>query len=269
MKNKILLLLIIIFSITSFNLIACSKNTNLTNQEKQKKAEECVEKMYRGLIEKKLTYENIWDDYFSETTKSLDSSVLDRKKFIEENKTSDFKKDIVYTDMMISSTQEVKDNIFEVKVIIKYKSNGKEVSEDKDFFVINENNQFKILYQGIMSVEKHADVTINNIVYKNINIMNYVQGMGINIDVVNDSENAISLGYAGDSTDILKTDKGEYSCKLQFLKIEKGQTTKVSLFFSNADGSPKEVLINNIYYLNDKGLATDKNDAKTHEVIIG
>lgn len=268
MRNKILLLLIIIFSITSFNLIACSKNINLTNEEKQKKAEECVEKMYRGLIEKKLTYENIWDDYFSETTKNIDSSVLDRKEFIAENKTNDFKKSNVYTDVMVSSTQEVKDNIFEVKVSIKYKSNGKEVSEDKYFFVINENNQFKILYQGIMSVEKHADVTIDNIVYKNINIINYIQGIGIKMDVVNNSESAISLGYSGDSTDVLKTDKGEYSYKLPFSKIEKGQTIKVPLFFSNVDGSPQEVLINDIYYLDAIGLAKDKNDAKTHRVVI-
>ncbi|SFD05165.1 hypothetical protein [Clostridium uliginosum] len=273
MKNKIIAVLAITCIITSFNLIGCTEKKNETSQgvvkttqEKQETAEEYVEKMYKGLIDKKLTYENLWEDYFSKTSKNID--MLNKKTYVSNAEANDFKNNIVRTDIKIVSSEEVKEGIFKVKSILKYTVNGKENSEDLIEYVIKENNELKYLPQGIMSVEKHMNTTINNINYQNVNVVNYVEGIGISTDMVNQSESGIALGWADGPTVILKTDKGEYSYKLNTTKVGIGQTKNISIYFDKAEGTPQEVVINNINYLGNTGLPKDYTGGQTQNIVI-
>lgn len=275
MKRKIILVLTAGCIIASFNLIGCSKNNNQTNKEAtpmetvstvQEKPEEFIEKMYKGLIDKKLTYENIWDDYMSDTTKNL--GTITKESYLNSTEARDFKNNIIYTDVKVLSSEQVKDNIFKVKSILKYTVNGKENTEDLIEYVIKENDKLKYLTDGAISVQSKEDVTMENISYKNIKTTNYVDGIGISFDLVNQYENGIALGWVDGSTITLKTDKGEFSYTINPEKIQKGQTQNVPVKFNNAEGTPQELVINNVNYLNNRGLPKDQTGGQVQTIVI-
>lgn len=275
MKRKIILVLTAGCIIASFNLIGCSKNNNQTNKEAtpmetvstvQEKPEEFIEKMYKGLIDKKLTYENIWDDYMSDTTKNL--GTITKESYLNSTEARDFKNNIIYTDVKVLSSEQVKDNIFKVKSILKYTVNGKENTEDLIEYVIKENDKLKYLTDGAISVQSKEDVTMENISYKNIKATNYVDGIGISFDLVNQYENGIALGWVDGSTITLKTDKGEFSYTINPEKIQKGQTQNVPVKFNNAEGTPQELVINNVNYLNNRGLPKDQTGGQVQTIVI-
>ncbi|OOM16684.1 hypothetical protein [Clostridium saccharobutylicum] len=275
MKRKIILVLTAGCIIASFNLIGCSKNNNQTNKEAtpmetvstvQEKPEEFIEKMYKGLIDKKLTYENIWDDYMSDTTKNL--GTITKESYLNSTEARDFKNNIIYTDVKVLSSEQVKDNIFKVKSILKYTVNGKENTEDLIEYVIKENDKLKYLTDGAISVQSKEDVTMENISYKNIKAINYVDGIGISFDLVNQYENGIALGWVDGSTITLKADKGEFSYTINPEKIQKGQTQNVPVKFNNAEGTPQELVINNVNYLNNRGLPKDQTGGQVQTIVI-
>lgn len=278
MKRKIIAILTTGCIIASFNLIGCAKNNPQTSkestktetvaavEEKQEKPEEVIEKMYRGLIDKKLTYENIWDDYVSDTSKNL--GTITKEAYLDSTDARDYKNNIVQTDIKVMSSEQVKDNIFKVKSILKYTVNGKENTNDLIEYVIKENDKLKYLIDGILSIEKHSDSTIENINYKNFNIINYVDGIGISTDIVNKYSNGIALGWSGGPNITLKTDKGEYSCTPNTIQIQKGQTQNISVKFNNAEGTPQELVINNINYLNNNDLPKDQTGGQAHTIVI-
>lgn len=275
MKNKIITILIITCTIASINLMGCAQKNGdnskevevvQTTQESKEKPEEFIEKMYKGLIDKKLTFENIWEDYFSDTSKNME--MFNKKAYVENSEGNDFKNNIIRTNIKVLSSEQVEDNIFKVKSILKYTINGQEKSEDLTEYVIKENNKLKYLTQGVISVEKHADTTIENIGYKNVSIINYVEGIGISIDIVNQSENEIALGWVTGYTVTLKTDKGEYSSTLNNIKIPEGQKQNIVVQFNNAEGTPKEMIINNINYLDNRGLPKDQTGGKAHKIVV-
>lgn len=273
MKNKIIAILTITCIIASTNLIGCAQKNNENNKElaqttqkSQEKPEEFIEKMYKGLIDNKFTYENIWDDYFSETSKDLE--IYSKEKYVSSAKEYDYKNNIVRTDIMVVSSEQIKENIFKVKSILKYTENGKEMHSDLYEYVIKENNKFKYLLNGIMSVKKQTDTKIENINYKNINVINYVDGIGISTDIVNQYSNGIKFGWVEGSNITLKTDKGEYSYTPNTIQIQKGQTQNLSVKFNNAEGTPQELTINNVNYLDNGGLPIDQTGGKSHKIVI-
>lgn len=271
--KKIITILMITCTIASTNLIGCAQKNNDNSKEvaqatqnNQEKPEEFIEKMYKGLINKKLTYENIWDDYISDTSKNL--GTMTKESYLNSTEARDFENNIVYTDVKVLSSEQVKDNIFKVKSILKYTINGKEKSEDLNEYIIKEDNKLKYLEEGAVSVEKHEDTTIENINYKNIKVINYIDGIGISTDIVNQAENGIAFGWADGSTITLKTDKGEYSYTLNTMKIQKEQTQNLSIKFNNAEGKPQELAINNVNYLDNRGLPKDQTGGQAHKIVI-
>lgn len=276
MKKQIVLIINTLCITTLFNLTGCGKNNVESNKEntlvtttEQKKEninnpEEYIEKMYRGLINKEITYEDLWDDYISDISKN--SGIEDKESFIDNSEANDFRNNIVRTNIKVLSSEQINDNIFKVTSILKYTINGEEQSSDLVEYVINENNNFKYIYNGIISKEEIGSTTIENINYNNVSVVNYVEGMGISMNLENKYDNAISLGWVDGSTIVLKTDKGEYSFTLNPIRIDGGQTQNVEVKFENVEGTMESIIINNINYLNNRGLPEDFTGGNTHTI---
>lgn len=276
MKKQIVLIITTLCITTLFNLTGCEKNNIESNEknvlvtsaDKKKEninnPEEYIEKMYRGLINKEITYEDLWNDYISDISKN--GGICDKESFIDNSEANDFRNNIVRTDIKVLSSEQINDNIFKVKSILKYTINGEEQSSDLVEYVINENNNFKYIYNGIISKEEIGSTTIENINYNNVSVVNYAEGMGISINVENKYDNAISLGWTDGSTIVLKTDRGEYSSTLNPIRIDRGQTQNVEVKFENVEGTMKRLIINNINYLNNRGLPEDFTGGNTHTI---
>lgn len=250
------------------NTMNSNEDTLVVNQEeeveedKADNPEEYIENMYKALINKDITFQDMWDDYFSDTTKN--SGIIDRKTYIENKETNDFKNNIVRTDIKVVSSEQMKDNIYKVKSILKYTVNGEEKSEDLVDYVIKENNNLRYLSDGVLDVNELGNSVIENINYNNVKKINYVEGLGIIMNIENKYDNPIALGWVNGPTIILKTDKGEYTSTLNPIRIDRGQTQNIEIKFEDVQGEIESITINNINYLDNRGLPTDHTGGTSH-----
>lgn len=275
MKKQLILILGVLCMTAS--LLGCGgSNTNTINskedaavinqeevKDKTDNPEEYIQNMYTKLMNKEITYEDMWDDYISDTFKN--GGIIDKKTCIENSEAYEFKNNLVYTEVKAISSEQVTDNIFKVRTMLRFTANGQEMSNDYFEYVINENGNLKCIPEGKLSLKEIGNSVIENINYNNIKKINYVEGLGIIMDIENKYDNAIELGGFGNyPTIILKTDKGEYTSTLNPIKIGRGQTQTIEIKFEEAQGEIESITINNINYLNDRGLPQDHTGGASH-----
>lgn len=230
-------------------------------------AEEYIEKMYKKLIDKSITYDELWDDYISETT--VKSGYITKDNFVKNLESIEFANNVVRTDVKVVSSEEVAENVIKVNAILKYTANGEEQSEELVEYVIKEGNELKYLLNGVLSIKELGSSNVDSINYNNINAVTFADGLGIVMNVENAYSNSISLGWVEGSDVILKTDKGEYTTALNMIKIDRGQSQAIQVKFDNAEGKIEGLEINKINYLNSNGLPENNNaEGVTHTIEI-
>ncbi|MCY6369515.1 hypothetical protein [Clostridium ganghwense] len=256
--NRKLIIKIVAAALIASSLMGCSKNKTSLDTSKNQKVEQStktldIESAKKLAIEQVKYYMNQDFEkafkYFDETSLKMAEVTLDN--YSNAAKEFFYKENVKFKDAVISNAVILKNGIAEVKILIKYDSNGQEKTADDYLFYKNVYGEWKALYDGIVDSYIFDDPETN----KNIFYMypqkcvKTAKGLNILMKAKNNSNIEVGLGWAGQESEfVLKTDKGIYKAPNNGKVKAKSEETKW-VVFENAEGEIEEITLTNLLVL--------------------
>ncbi len=219
-------------------------------------AEDFMEKFFRAYyIDKTQDVSTIWDQCVAEKSKEL--NVMSEDDYVSQVKQVLFDKE--FTDLMINSSSELQTDIYKVSMTYKYTNNGNESTGTEDWYIIKENENYKLLLSGILDVTEFGNTESGDSDFSLANLKVYTTAESIRLtyDFVNNSGQEIYMGpWAGTVKVTMTTDDGsQYTCAFDsMVKIAQNNSDSETLNYAGATGVPVQLDFDTITYVGGNGL---------------
>lgn len=257
--NRKLIMKIVAAALIASSLIGCSKSETASSNAAQNSKIEQTDNKVNIEDAKKLALEQVKYymnqefekafKYFDETSLKIGEGTLEA--YSNSGKEFLYKENAKFKDAIVSNAVILNDEVAEVKVLIKYSSNGQEKTVEDYLYYKNVKGKLKSLYNGIIEEYTFAKAeTSKNVFYVYPKkCIKTARGVNILMTAKNNSDVEVGLGWAGQESEfILKTDKGTYKASNNgSLKPKTEESTWIS--FANAEGKIEEIKLTNLLIL--------------------
>lgn len=219
-------------------------------------AEDFMEKFFKEYyIDKTQDVSTIWEQCISEKSKEL--NVMSEDDYVSQIKQLLF--DNEFTDVMINSSSEIQTDIYKVSTSYKCTNNGIQSTGTEDWYIIKENENYKILLSGITDVMEfgNSENGDSDFSLENLKVYTTVESIRLSYDFVNNSGQEIYMGpWAGTVKVTMTTDDGsQYTCAFDsMVKIAQNNSDAETLNYAGATGVPVQLEFDTITYVGDNGL---------------
>ena len=217
--------------------------------------EEYLEKYIRTYyIDRKEDVSTIWDNCVSEKSKSL--GFISEQDFVNCVKQQLF--DNECTDILVINEGEVQENVYKLNVTYKLIQSSFEYPLDEEWYIIEEDGDYKLLLSGVMDVIYYSSEgnEEDDFELKDLTAFIMTDGISFTYELVNHSDHTVYLGpWASTVTIYLTMDDGQvYSTSYgHMISITPNNSDLEDPFFEGASGVPAELKFDTITYLNEEG----------------
>lgn len=217
--------------------------------------EEYLEKYIRTYyIDRKEDVSTIWDNCVSEKSKSL--GFISEQDFVNYVKQQLF--DNECTDILVINEGEVQENVYKLNVTYKLIQSSFEYPLDEEWYIIEEDGDYKLLLSGVMDVIYYSSEgnEEDDFELKDLTAFIMTDGISFTYELVNHSDYTVYLGpWASTVTIYLTMDDGQvYSTSYgHMISITPNNSDLEDPFFEGASGVPAELKFDTITYLNEEG----------------
>ena len=218
--------------------------------------EEYLEKYIRTYyIDRKEDVSTIWENCVSEKSKSL--GFISEQDFVNYVKQQLF--DNECTDILVINEGEVQENVYKLNVTYKLIQSSFEYPLDEEWYIIEEDGDYKLLLSGVMDVIYYSSEgnEEDDFELKDLTAFIMTDGISFTYELVNHSDYTVYLGpWASTVTIYLTMDDGQvYSTSYgHMISITPNNSDLEDPFFEGASGIPAELKFDTITYVGENGL---------------
>ena len=225
--------------------------------------EDVIAEIYNGLVRKSLTWENIWDSYVSDLSKSL--GFMTRDQFVDAGRAQE-QNNIVYTGYSFVSKEDLGGGIYKINCVISFTSSASDSEAQQTLveYVTEENGAYKYLISGVTDYKEYSNLSDEAVRLENVAVYTMAESIYITFDVVNKSPASYSLGWVSGANVTLSTGEGEYHLTMnEPLKVPAGATQSCVCNFAGAKGAVRALTMFNVLERSSSGLPLDASATGT------
>lgn len=193
-------------------------------------------------------YKLLWDKYLSKITKTCGFITEEEWLDMNRSKAEDHGFQIISYDAISAKT--LPDNIIALKSRIKYQADSEIFTTTSNEYVIIEDGSYRYLVDGVLNVQhfEGGETNVEGVSIKNIEVKECAENLLVNLDIINETGQAISLGSKNNPYPIIiDTEKGSYTEKTEVpFKFMSGHSYTIENLLHSTSGRVTGVFLNQL-----------------------
>jgi hypothetical protein len=224
-------------------------------------------------------YENLKNGQYAQAAEKLANSVfliqgLNKEQFSARLQTIYNQNSLIMKEFKIVETKVIDNTHTAVTIQWKGTANGKDVAIVDRVIAIKETEKWKLDINDVLVVTKAKkqmswNIGDGKLTISDIMVGECIEGKLLRFKVDNQTNSAVQLGWAGDWSVKIITDKGSYIVPMKApVKIAPGGNDIIFAIAKEASGVVQKASLQGLYLLNERGLPNGEAKTFNFDVVL-